>query len=167
MDLVFAVAIIATVTIAIAIMAVATTRAGSRHFLIALDGVSNFLFGRSTTQVDSKANVTADELANGFDRTTSFKEATGEIILHNGFAKFIKVSDFFLGRRHTSEVLVAKFFAIGINFFEKLRGFRVLEEQADTSLSCYNRLGISNGIAKCSCGTQNLGCQSGIHIWAY
>ena len=144
----FALTLSMVLAIALAVIAVAaaTATAGAAYLLI--HGIGNFFIGRGAALLDSNAKVLVHNIEHFVELLTSLEESLANGVINHVLTQTIEGGDFLLRGGHTLHVLVAEFLTILVDLAEKVSGFGVLVEKADTSTGGNNLLALSNGIGQ-------------------
>lgn len=163
--LVVVIAVAIAVAVAAFLVAVASAGAGGLGAHGTLAGFLDFFRSGGAAEVDGHAQIVIDGVQDFVNGLASFQEAACGVVLDHVFTQGVELGDFLFRRRHAGQVLVAQFFAVGVHFFKKLGGFRILEKQADFGLGGHNLVFLGKKVAKgFRGGTQVVIENGGIHI---
>ena len=144
--LVLALAVVLAVTLAVVAIAAATATAGAAYLLV--HGVSHLLIGGGAALLDGDAKVLVHNVEHFVELLTSLEEALADGVVNHVLTQTIESGNLLLRGGHALHVLVAELLAILVNLAEKVSGFGVLVEKADTSAGGNDLLALSNGIGQ-------------------
>lgn len=144
--LVLTLAVVLAVAFAVVAVAAATATAGAAYLLV--HGVSHLLIGGGTTLLDSDAKVLVHNVEHFVELLTSLEESLADGVVNHVLTQAVKGGNLLLRGGHALHVLVAELLAILVDLAEKISGFGVLVEKADTSAGGNDLLALSNGIGQ-------------------
>lgn len=144
--LVLTLAVVLAVAFAVVAVAAATATAGAAYLLV--HGVSHLLIGGGTTLLDSDAKVLVHNVEHFVELLTSLEESLADGVVNHVLTQAVKGGNLLLRGGHALHVLVAELLAILVDLAEKVSGFGVLVEKADTSAGGNDLLALSNGIGQ-------------------
>ncbi len=144
--LVLALAVVLAVALAVVAIATATTAAGAAYLLV--HGVGHLLIGRGAALLDGDAKVLVHNVEHFVELLTSLEEPLADGVVNHVLTQTVKGGNLLLRGGHALHVLVAELLAILVDLAEKIRGFGVLVEKADTSAGGNDLLALSNGIGQ-------------------
>lgn len=144
--LVLALAVVLAVALAVVAVAAATATAGAAYLLV--HGVSHLLIGGGAALLDGDAKVLVHNVEHFVELLTSLKESLADGVVNHVLTQAVKGGNLLLRGGHALHVLVAELLAILVDLAEKISGFGVLVEKADTSAGRNDLLALSNGIGQ-------------------
>lgn len=144
--LVLTLAVVLAVALAVVAVAAATAATGAAYLLI--HGIGNFFIGRGAALLDSNAKVLVHNVEHFVKLLTSLEEALTNGVVNHVLTQTVEGGNLLLRGGHALHVLVAELLTILVDLAEKISGFGVLVEKADTSTGGNNLLALSNGIGQ-------------------
>lgn len=144
--LVLTLAVVLAIALAVIAVAAATATAGAAYLLI--HGIGNFFIGRGAALLDSDAKVLVHNVEHFVELLTSLEESLADGVVNHVLTQAVKGGNLLLRGGHALHVLVAELLAILVDLAEKISGFGVLVEKADTSAGRNDLLALSNGIGQ-------------------
>lgn len=146
--LVLTLTVVLAVALAIIAIATATTAAGAAYLLV--HGVGHLLIGGGAALLDGDAKVLVHNVKHFVELLASLKESLADGVVNHVLTQTVKGGNLLLRGGHALHVLVAELLAILVDLAEKVSGFGVLVEKADTSAGGNDLLALSNGIGQFS-----------------
>lgn len=144
--LVLALAVVLAIALAVVAIATATTAAGAAYLLV--HGVSHLLIGGGAALLDSDAKVLVHNVEHFVELLASLEESLADGVVNHVLTQTVECGNLLLRGGHALHVLVAELLAILVDLAEKISGFGVLVEKADTSAGGNDLLALSNGIGQ-------------------
>ena len=139
-------AVVLAVALAVVAVAAATATAGAAYLLV--HGVSHLLIGGGAALLDGDAKVLVHNVEHFVELLTSLEESLADGVVNHVLTQAVKGGNLLLRGGHALHVLVAELLAILVDLAEKISGFGVLVEKADTSAGGNDLLALSNGIGQ-------------------
>lgn len=144
--LVLALAVVLAVALAVVAIAAATAATGAAYLLV--HGVGHLLIGGGAALLDGDAKVLVHNVEHFVELLTSLEESLADGVVNHVLTQTVKGGNLLLRGGHALHVLVAELLAILVDLAEKISGFGVLVEKADTSAGGNDLLALSNGIGQ-------------------
>lgn len=144
--LVLTLTVVLAVALAIIAVAAATAATGAAYLLV--HGVGHLLIGGSAALLDGDAEVLVHDIEHFVELLASLKESLADGVVNHVLTQTVESRNLLLRGGHALHVLVAELLAILVDLAEKISGFGVLVEKADTSAGGNDLLALSNGIGQ-------------------